>query len=367
MKKLFAILMSVFLMSTCSDDAQIVGPPPEPEKVGCEAADLYNWDELNYSDILGPGETTWLSFEVDSLAYYSVRLNSSGFECNIYDKCNPDDLAVGDTLLRSFVSVAQEIIDIGPVNPGDYFLSMHNTRNRAEFNFTIIVSDIVPGCTDYTAENYNPDANYDVGICEYVLVAGCMDELACNYNSLAEEDDGSCVLAEENYDCDGDCIAELDNCGLCGGECTGECDCSCPSGIFDECNICDGPGAQHECWDESIVCYPAECTAPPVYGCMDEEALNYNEDATVDDGSCEYQVCPEDWTPDCNGNCAPDNWVGDGWCDDGNYSVTNPLTNETYPVNLMCEEFNFDEGDCDGGGRIHQSEPLPNGRILNAK
>ena len=47
--------------------------------------------------------------------------------------------------------------------------------------------------------------------------------------------------------------------------------------------------------------------------------------------------------------------------------IINPLTNETYPVNLMCEEFNFDEGDCDGGGRIHQSEPLPNGRILSAE
>ena len=198
MNKLFTILMSMFLMITCSDKS-VVGPPSEPEAIGCEGADLYVWDDLNYSDILGPGETTWLTFEVDSLGYYSVLLNSSGFECNIYDKCKPDDLAVGDTLLRSFVSVEQQMLDIGPVNPGDYFLSMHNTRNRAEFNFTIIVSDIVPGCTDYTAENYNPNANYDIGICEYIVIAGCMDELACNYNSLAEEDDGSCVLAEENY------------------------------------------------------------------------------------------------------------------------------------------------------------------------
>ena len=126
MKKLFTILMSMFLMITCSDKS-VVGPPPEPEAIGCEGADLYVWGDLTYSDILGPGETTWLAFEVDSLGYYSVLLNSSGFECNIYDKCKPDDLAVGDTLLRSFVSVEQQMLDIGPVNPGDYFLSMYKS------------------------------------------------------------------------------------------------------------------------------------------------------------------------------------------------------------------------------------------------
>ena len=30
----------------------------------------------------------------------------------------------------------------------------------------------------------------------------------------------------------------------------------------------------------------------PVYGCMDEEASNYSEDANIDDDSCEY--CLED-------------------------------------------------------------------------
>ena len=29
-----------------------------------------------------------------------------------------------------------------------------------------------------------------------------------------------------------------------------------------------------------------------VYGCMYEDALNYDELATIDDGSCEYEPCP---------------------------------------------------------------------------
>jgi len=32
--------------------------------------------------------------------------------------------------------------------------------------------------------------------------------------------------------------------------------------------------------------------APPVYGCMNKGALNYNPDATMDDGSCIF-AAPE--------------------------------------------------------------------------
>lgn len=46
--------------------------------------------------------------------------------------------------------------------------------------------------------------------------------------------------------------------------------------------------------------------------------------------------CPVGEIPDCNGNCHPANWVGDGVCDDG----------ISFPSDFMCPEFNWDEGDC---------------------
>ena len=58
---------------------------------------------------------------------------------------------------------------------------------------------IVSGCTDETACNYNPDANFDDGSCseldacgECGGVAGCNDASACNFNPAATCDDGSC-------------------------------------------------------------------------------------------------------------------------------------------------------------------------------
>lgn len=54
--------------------------------------------------------------------------------------------------------------------------------------------------------------------------------------------------------------------------------------------------------------------------------------------------CPDGQIPDCNGNCAPIAWLGDGICDDGI---------EEWEGNLIffdCEEYNFDLGDCEGSG-----------------
>ena len=95
---------------------------------------------------------------------------------------------------------------------------------------------------------------------------------ACNYDADATMDDGSCEYAMENYDCDGNCIVDIDCAGECGGsavedECgvcngdgipAGECDCAgnvedCAgecggSAVEDECGVCDGDGSS--CGDD---------------------------------------------------------------------------------------------------------------------
>ena len=41
-------------------------------------------------------------------------------------------------------------------------------------------------------------------------VVGCMDATACNYDDTVIQEDGSCEYPEENYDCNGNCIAAID-------------------------------------------------------------------------------------------------------------------------------------------------------------
>ena len=67
-----------------------------------------------------------------------------------------------------------------------------------------------------------------------------------------------------------------------------------------------------------------------VGGCLDPEADNYNADADFDDGSCTYS-CPDGTTDDCSGDgdCCPESWIGDGYCDDAN---------QQYGCDLSCHD-----------------------------
>ena len=73
--------------------------------------------------------------------------------------------------------------------------------------------------------------DYMIGDCIIVgeVVEGCTDDTACNYDDAANTDDGSCTYPEENYDCDGNCTADLDCNGVCGGD-----------AVADECGVCEG-------------------------------------------------------------------------------------------------------------------------------
>lgn len=57
-----------------------------------------------------------------------------------------------------------------------------------------------------------------------------------------------------------------------------------------------------------------------------------------DEATC--RSCTTDETLDCNGNCAPINWLGDSICDDGGYTYFG------VPIDLDCAEYDFDQLTC---------------------
>ena len=103
---------------------------------------------------------------------------------------------------------------------GNNYNSNHQYKNvRAIRLATIGCVEVLEGCTEATAFNYNADANTDDGSC-VAVVNGCTDVAAFNYNSEANTDDGSCVAvvngctdaAAFNYNAaantnDGSCIS----------------------------------------------------------------------------------------------------------------------------------------------------------------
>ena len=93
------------------------------------------------------------------------------------------------------------------------------------------------GCTDPTAINYKPDADFDNGSCAFPppVIYGCMDPNALNYNSQATHSNNQCSYPPNNN------------------------------------------GTNNETANDTV------------YGCMDIDANNFNDRATEDDGSCEYE------------------------------------------------------------------------------
>jgi gliding motility-associated-like protein len=179
----------------------------------------------------------------------------------------------------------------------------------------------VYGCMDDTANNYNPDADFDDGSCTYD-VFGCTDDTANNYNPDANIDDGSCTY--DIYGCTDDTAnnynpdANVD-------------DGSCEYDIFG----CTDPEANN--YDSSANVDDGSCTYD-VYGCTDSEANNYNPDANVDDGSCTYDVygCTDESANNYNPNANTD----DGSCEYDVFGCTDESANNYNP------DANVDDGSC---------------------
>ena len=150
---------------------------------------------------------------------------------------------------------------------------------------------VVVGCMDEIAWNYNANANTDGGDCIYL---GCTDSIACNYDSSANADSGGCIYPDEYYDCYDNCLLDIDEDGVC-----------------DELEI-------EGCTEMSSINYNPEATnndgscIDVVYGCTDPTAFNYNEIANTDNGSCVPIVvgCTDDTMWNYNPNANTDS----GWC-----------------------------------------------------
>jgi hypothetical protein len=144
----------------------------------------------------------------------------------------------------------------------------------------------VPGCTDEAATNYNPSATVDDGSCTYYETCDETSDQGWAYSGPAvdvggpmwgpwvDNGDGTStrigvqVTSRPQYHY----IVDAYDQTICSAE------------------FRDEPGTRE-----------VRETTEPVYGCMDPAATNYNPDATVDDGSCQYPP-PVDVCPNIEGN-----------------------------------------------------------------
>jgi len=190
--------------------------------------------------------------------------------------------------------------------------------------------ECIRGCMDSLAENYDPEANFDDQTCEYV--EGCTEPLADNYDPDATREDGSCLYSgfadmeiiyetdnrptesKVHLTCDGNdmvlknygsmtrhwdrqteiiTVSAGMQCSLTLGDAFGD------HGVRARLHVCGEPvqagsplgvfrpndftefGSP---WEVNVANFQVlGCS-----GCIDEDALNYDPDARLSDGSCVY-------------------------------------------------------------------------------
>ena len=141
-------------------------------------------------------------------------------------------------------------------------------------------------------------------------IYGCIDPLATNYNPMATIDNQSCYYGWSIEACLSTECGQMLQSGM---------NCNQITDYGVDCSECE------------------ECNTDPVFGCTDSNADNYNPQATLDDGTCEYSECESGFVEDCSGDgdCCEEAWIGDGFPD---------CEDQQYDCDLTCYE--NDGGDC---------------------
>jgi|GEM_PF-2834140 len=235
---------------------------------------IYNFTGWNYS-----GNQVTVEF-ISGEAYLLIDSSTIGYEYT-YAAINQTNNQI--ELINSnsdFTNLTQGCYNI-------FGLSFEENEDPNTFIGSTINEVLLSGSCVAFSENFKP-------VCVTGdVVVGCTDIDACNFDTTAEVNDGSCTYPPENFDCNGNCLVTVDCAGVCGGNALLDCENIC-EGTATEGTTCTNNEGNTGMFDDQC-----NCIVDPIMGCTDMDACNFDTTAEVNDGSCTYP--PENF--DCNGNC----------------------------------------------------------------
>ena len=370
---------------------------PDNSLQGCEDAGALNynpqftvWSPLSYINVFADLQSSICIYPIygcidQSACNFNINANSSDGSCEYaetYYDC--DGICLTDS---DGDGVCDENEILGCTNPDAYNYNIQATDDDD--------SCILPvyGCTAVEALNYNPEATIDDGSCIQPTF-GCLDLTACNYNpDVSVNSDELCVFAQNGYDCDGNCLNDIDLDGVCDEfeiegctdtsasnfnssatnddnscEYTAECLCDYGSamiinGLCYIINACSDISSNNYCPGD--VYYNEFCEYEEVsLGCTCENAANYNPNATEDDGSCIILGGCSDETANNFSNCIGGTYYNEVCvyfgCVDSLACNYNSSANADDGSCVYAEEFYDCNGSClvdlDGNGICDQLE-----------
>ena len=301
------------------------------------ATDYYSnevsWELIDDNGLVIDGGGNY--FQGGEIIFSSYCLAEGCYQFNIYDSWG-DGLSSNNTAGNDpnyYIYHDNASCVDGSVIPGNYVVQMNNIDfgSQSIHEFCLIICDAdndcdgvcdedeITGCTDSSYFEYNPNATDDDGTCLTLIIEGCTDSIACNYDSESNLDDDSCEYPPNNFDCDGNCLVDTNNDGVCDIlGCTNSDACNFDEDANIDDNNCDFPAINFDCDGNCLIDIDCsgECGGIAVFddcgvcngdnstclGCTDILACNYDNLAIIDNGECDFPVI----NFDCDGNCLVD-------------------------------------------------------------
>ena len=308
--------------SGSSLEVAFAGPSdPEEDVLGCTDSEAINYNsdatvddgtcEYEEEASCPEGTEVCLTLDGSNLNYDSVA-DIAGFQFN-HNGC-VTSASGGDAAANGFAVSASGTAVIGfsftgaviPAGVGTLlelsgdvtedclsdFIFSDASGLALEVSFPVVTTE---GCTDEAACNFSPDANSDDGSCEYAeenydCDGDCIVDVDCAgvCGGDAEEDQcGECGGSgpEENYDCDGNCVVDIDCAGICGGDAEEDCAGECNGGaIEDDCGVCEGDGTSCDfgCPDGTEVCLTIDGTNLNYASTEDIAGFQFNHNGCIE-------------------------------------------------------------------------------------
>ncbi|NQX92269.1 MAG: hypothetical protein HRT74_09160 [Flavobacteriales bacterium] len=195
--------------------------------------------EISWEIVNGDGDIVAEGADYESNSAYSeiLCLEQGCYEFLMYDQ-------FGDGWNGAIASVVtlNEVVFRGSLETGEFGSEPFGISEDE------CAPEVIIGCTDPEAENYDENATFDDGSCEYPCMCDDIYEPLCFYDQELGE-----FITYNNA-----------------------CEASCDGYYF----------------YYSL----GTCDDPIIYGCTDPEAINFSYAATEDDGSCQYPLDCEDGT-----------------------------------------------------------------------
>jgi len=300
---------------------------------------------INDSDGDGVCDVCYWHFRVD---YYN--LNPSSFICSQDDDPIVDydewgicrvpgtfgydcrDCLMGGYIWQNNYPSGDVVVKLFGYSQGDSFLSPDYIDTYCDPTM------VAAGCldTDSTTKAYCGRTPQPCQCPTDQVIVGCTDETACNYDSTATDDDDSCEYPEDFgwcdcagnvVDCAGECGGDaiLDDCGECGGEGIPEGECDCDGNIDLGCG-CGITASINYCIDTDTDSLGA---GDSTYYCLADLPTGWVEDCSDLEPDCATND-----TDEC-GECGGDGPAEGFDCNGGSLSLLNGLIPQDYSIHSV--------------------------------